>query len=152
MSWSRASRLQRASRRDGPHGDGCHSIQRGDLGPYPRVSPVEAGAHIPPTAALEMPKSQSRQRLNKLVTTTYALACSITCVSPPDDTVDDCDCCRVRGSLLDDPGTWIVSSIRVKKRLLRQNRRKITSLVCTQFFAGKHQKTRLPSQIFLSPG
>ncbi len=35
--------------------DGGHGAQRGHLGPYPRVSPLEAGTRIPPTAALEMP-------------------------------------------------------------------------------------------------
>ena len=55
VPWSRAPHLQRPSRRDRPNGDGRHGTQRGDVGPHPRVSSVEAGTHVPPTAAVEMP-------------------------------------------------------------------------------------------------
>ena len=55
VSWSWAPHLQRPSRRDRPNGDGGHGAQRGNLGAHPRVSSVEAGTHVPPTAALEMP-------------------------------------------------------------------------------------------------
>jgi hypothetical protein len=78
VSWSRAPHLQRPSRRDRPNGDGCHGAQRGDIGAHPRVSSVEAGAHVPPTAAVEMPESQSMQCLNKLVTTIYTHSLLVT--------------------------------------------------------------------------
>ena len=55
VPWSRAPHLQRPSRRDRPNGDGRHGAQRGNLGPHPRVSSLEAGTHVPPTAAFEMP-------------------------------------------------------------------------------------------------
>jgi hypothetical protein len=59
VPWSDADHRQRSSRRDRTHGDGRHGAPRGDVGPHPRVSSVEAGAPVPPTAAFEMPSSQS---------------------------------------------------------------------------------------------
>ena len=52
-----AARLtyQGSSRCDRTNRDGRHGPQRGDVGSHPRVLSVEAGAHIPPTAAFEMP-------------------------------------------------------------------------------------------------
>jgi hypothetical protein len=70
VSWGRASQLQRPSWCDRPTGDGRHGAPRGDIGAHPRVPSVEAGAHVPPMGAFEVPSSQSLQCLNTLVVTT----------------------------------------------------------------------------------
>jgi len=54
-SWGRAPHRHRPSRRDRPTGDGGEGTPRGHLGAHPRLSSVEASAHVPPSATLAMP-------------------------------------------------------------------------------------------------
>jgi hypothetical protein len=53
--WSAAPHVQRPSWRHCATGHGRHGAPCGHLGPHPRVSSLEAGPDVPPTAAVEVP-------------------------------------------------------------------------------------------------
>ncbi len=53
--WRGAPHVARPSWRHRANGHGRHDAQCGHLGPHPRVSSLEAGTYVPPTAAVEAP-------------------------------------------------------------------------------------------------